>query len=132
MAVMESGMFGVLVINLLLMESNKILDADVLDIVFEGRNKEYGAYQLRKTYNRRLARALSITAGVILLVFGASLVWGRESKNIKTAMNVSDVNLDAYKEKLPDPAPPPPPPKPIEQKVEIKQFTPPKIVHDQD
>ena len=32
------------------MEANKILSADLLDIVFEGRNKEYGAYALRKTY----------------------------------------------------------------------------------
>ena len=30
------------------MEANKILSADVLDIIFDGKNKEYGAYQLRK------------------------------------------------------------------------------------
>ena len=30
----------------------KFLHADILDIIFEGRNKEYGAYELRKTYNR--------------------------------------------------------------------------------
>ncbi len=36
------------------MEVNKILNADILDIIFEGRNKEYGAYDLRKTYNKRL------------------------------------------------------------------------------
>ncbi len=40
------------------MEINKILSADVLDIIFEGRNKDYGAYQLRKTYNKRLMTAL--------------------------------------------------------------------------
>ena len=33
------------------MDSNKILSADMLDIIFDGRNKEYGAYELRKTYN---------------------------------------------------------------------------------
>ena len=31
------------------MEANKILSADVLDIIFDGKNKEYGAYQLRKS-----------------------------------------------------------------------------------
>ena len=36
------------------MDVNKILNADILDIIFEGRNKEYGAYELRKTYNKRL------------------------------------------------------------------------------
>ena len=40
------------------METNKILNADILDIIFEGRNKEYGAYELRKTYNKRLTIAL--------------------------------------------------------------------------
>ena len=36
------------------MEINKILTADILDIIFDGRNKDYGAYELRKTYNKRL------------------------------------------------------------------------------
>jgi protein TonB len=35
------------------METGKLLNADLLDIIFEGRNKEYGAYDLRKNYNRR-------------------------------------------------------------------------------
>jgi protein TonB len=39
------------------MDSNKILSADLLDILFEGKNKDYGAYQLRKTYNNRLGIA---------------------------------------------------------------------------
>ena len=33
------------------MDANKILGADILDLVFEHRNKEYGAYHLRKAYN---------------------------------------------------------------------------------
>ncbi len=32
------------------MEANKILTADILDIVLEGRNKEYGAYRAAKGY----------------------------------------------------------------------------------
>ena len=44
------------------MELNKILHADILDIIFEGRNKEYGAYELRKTYDKRLRNALLGTA----------------------------------------------------------------------
>ena len=51
------------------MEINKILNADILDIIFEGRNKEYGAYDLRKTYNKRLVTAIIGTAAVILLLF---------------------------------------------------------------
>ena len=36
------------------MDVNKILSTDLLDLVFEGRNKEYGAYELRSNYNKRL------------------------------------------------------------------------------
>ena len=30
------------------MEANKILKADILDIIFEGKNKAYGAYELQE------------------------------------------------------------------------------------
>jgi protein TonB len=113
-----------------IMETNKILDADVLDILFEGRNKEYGAYQLRKTYNKRLIRALSVTAGVILLVFVAGMVWARDSGKIRQAPAVTDIVLDDFKEKKVEPPVTPPPPKLEPVKVEMKQFTPPKIVKD--
>ena len=49
------------------MEANKILSADILDLVFENRNKEYGAYNLRRTYNKRIILALVITASLALL-----------------------------------------------------------------
>jgi protein TonB len=49
------------------MEANQILQSALLDILFEGKNKAYGAYELRKTYNRRIATALSCT--IILLLF---------------------------------------------------------------
>jgi periplasmic protein TonB len=40
------------------METNKILNAHFLDILFDGKNKNYGAYYLRNTYNKRLLTAL--------------------------------------------------------------------------
>ncbi|WP_431213745.1 hypothetical protein ACQ86N_02195 [Puia sp. P3] len=59
------------------MESNNILQADILDIIFEGKNKEYGAYDLRRTYNRRLIKAIGVTTVVIALVFLGGMVSGR-------------------------------------------------------
>ena len=56
------------------METNKILSADILDILFEGKNKEYGAYELRKTYNKRITLALLITASLALLIFVGSVI----------------------------------------------------------
>ncbi len=54
------------------MEAGKILSADILDIIFDGRNKNYGAYLLRKTYNKRLLAALSISAFIVLIILGLS------------------------------------------------------------
>jgi protein TonB len=116
------------------MESNKILSADVLDIIFEGRNKEYGAYDLRKTYNKRLGMALIIMAGIIAFIgiaYFVSNVVGN-SKNNKNVV-VQDVQLQEVKqEDKKEPPPPPPPPKPPPPKVEITKFTPPKIVKDEE
>ncbi|MBC7651741.1 MAG: energy transducer TonB, partial [Deinococcales bacterium] len=37
------------------------MSADILDIIFDGRYKDYGAYDLRKSYNRRMTYALGGT-----------------------------------------------------------------------
>ena len=50
------------------MTNNEILQADLLDILFENRNKAYGAYALRKTYDSRLRWALGISLAVTLLM----------------------------------------------------------------
>lgn len=54
--------------NQLAMTSNEILKADVLDIVFDNRNKNYGAYLLRKYYNNRLGIALGGMLGFVLII----------------------------------------------------------------
>ena len=41
--------------------------ADLDEIVFEGRSKEYGAYEMRKKYNRFLERSALIA--FLLFVF---------------------------------------------------------------
>jgi periplasmic protein TonB len=117
------------------MEANKILSADVLDIIFEGRNKEYGAYQLRKSYNKRLVTSLLIVGALCLLLFVGYLVSSllesnTEAKNVV----VQDVQLEEIKqeEKKEEPPPPPPPKPPEPPKVEMAKFTPPKIVKDEE
>ena len=52
-----------------IMNSNLILKSDILDIVFENRNKAYGAYDLRKFYNNRIKMALGI---MLIIAFGFS------------------------------------------------------------
>lgn len=49
------------------MKAAAILSSDLLDIIFENRNKSYGAYVLRKEYNNRLAKALLAVTGLIVI-----------------------------------------------------------------
>ena len=86
------------------METNKILSADVLDILFDGRNKEYGAYALRKGYNGRLGRSLLVMGGVVVVLFMMSFVTRKGAQRVKpTAPDVVTLSI------APDhPLPPPP------------------------
>ena len=115
------------------METNKILSADFLDILFEGKNKEYGAYDLRKTYNKRITIAVVITLLVCLAVGVAFAVSKLQGPDKQAQVVIQDVDLENIKEQpKPEPPPPPPPPKIEPPKIEIKQFTPPKIVKDEE
>lgn len=117
------------------MEANKILSADILDIVFDGRNKSYGAYDLRKTYNKRMVTALVIVASVFLLILLTYIIANKlNSNDEKVAMVVTDVQLEEVKpeEKRNEPPPPQPPPMAKPPKIEMAQFTPPKIVKDDE
>lgn len=117
------------------MDINKIQSADILDIIFDGRNKQYGAYDLRKTYNRRLTKALIITAGVAALIFLATVLVGQFQKKTNDALDVLDTQMAEIKKDAPPPpvVPPPPPPKaPPPPEINQVKFTPPKIVKDEE
>ena len=110
------------------MESNNILQADILDIIFEGKNKEYGAYDLRRTYNRRLLKSIGVTAAVIGLVFVGGMVSGRGTKKSAPVIP-TDVTLAAV-EKTQPVVPPPVIPKPQPQQVRSIAFVTPKVTPD--
>jgi periplasmic protein TonB len=112
------------------MDINKIMTADILDIIFEDRNKLYGAYELRKTYNRRIIISMIVTAAFSSLLFFSSLFASNKDKNTKPIF-VKDLVLDQIK-KQDAIVPPPPPLPPVRevQRVQITQFTPPEIVRD--
>lgn len=52
------------------MHPENILTSSVLDIIFEGRNKEYGAYHLRKTYSTRMLIAMGSVLALALMFSG--------------------------------------------------------------
>jgi len=50
------------------MDSQHILTADLLDLVFDNRNKDYGAYELRRSYHRRIKKALLLTGSLFTVI----------------------------------------------------------------
>lgn len=103
---------------------------DTLDIVFEHRNKNYGAYQLRRAYPRHLARALGI--GLFLVTLGLvlpNLISVMSSVFPEKEIMTPEVFLGApAPEKVPTP---PPPPKPTPPPARATQrFVPPVVTED--
>jgi periplasmic protein TonB len=99
-----------------------------LDLVFEGRNKKYGAYELRKENPKTSVRAL-IGGGLIFVLAMSTpmlldLLPDSEAKNTLDEKVVL-VDLEKPKEKLPEPIKPPEPPKP---KIDEVKFVEPKVV----
>lgn len=111
------------------METNKIKDADILDILFDGRNKEYGAYELRKTYNSRMTRALAVTACVVLGAFGFGFVSKHARAKAIAVPVVTIVELENVDKRTP-PVKLPPPPVVKAPPVATRIFTTPKLVKD--
>ena len=112
----------------LFMEPNQIKEAHILDILFDGRNKEYGAYELRMTYNRRVVKSIIVMGSVVILAFVGSAVSGLGKA--KRGARI-DVGGDVILEKVVDPPPPvvPPPVKlPPPPQVATIRMTTVKIV----
>lgn len=59
------------------MNKELIMKADVLDILFENRNKTYGAYDLRKFYAYRLNKSLGIIM-IIAAVFSVPALFAKK------------------------------------------------------
>ncbi len=114
------------------MEKSIILTADVLDILFEYRNKSYGAYDLRKSYNKRMVYGLGGTFFLCLLFIVGTIV--ANAKKTDHANDViTNIELQNFKQEETKPEPPPvPPPKQEPPKVAIATLTPPKIVRDEE
>jgi periplasmic protein TonB len=88
------------------MTSNEIQDATILDIIFEKRNKDYGAYELRRNYNRRMRIALFITipSFVLLNLFFVT----KYNDSIHQPTKNDSVIIRSYDEKkFNEPSPPP-------------------------
>ena len=105
------------------------------DLIFEGKNKEYGAYELRKNSPKRHIRALIIVLSSLIFVFTLptlikTVMPEREIKDDYGVTKMVQLDpLDQVKEEqiIRQPEAPPPP----ELKSTIK-FTPPVIKKDEE
>jgi len=99
------------------------------DIVFENRNKEYGAYRLRKKYNRNVIIAMGIgiviMATVIITPYLNAKAAENKSKRAERQVEIKMENLDQPAEQI---APPPPPPPPPQDAVQQARYVPPVVV----
>ncbi|HQZ50822.1 MAG: energy transducer TonB [Chitinophagaceae bacterium] len=114
------------------MQTNKILSAPLIDLIFDGRNKEYGAYYLRKTYEQRIKKSLLVTFSVVALIIGGTALAGNSKKSdpvykISGGVDLIDLPPD---EKIPEPPPKQETPPPEEVQVKQEKLVEMEIVED--
>lgn len=108
-------------------EDNLNYNPTLDEIVFEKRNKEYGAYDIRSTYSRMLTKSFLIGTAFFLVLAVSPLIYLKiQQMNAKDAVEV-DANLVEILEEQPiieqpkEEEPPPPPPPKEEEKQEVIQ-----------
>ena len=123
-----------------------ILKGNWIDIVFEGRNKAYGAYELRKKNTSTTVRALFIGSFLFAFALAIPLISdllpeGTDDEVVVDEIKITDIKLPPKEEiKLNEPPPPPPPAvveqvkfvKPVVAKTEDVREDPPKIADIKD
>ncbi len=115
------------------MEKAMILQSDILDIVFHDRNKAYGAYELRKTYNKRLVAAiLAMSAFAFLIVLFTGYATNQKHEHVlyvTDEINLSPVT-PAKEVQTVKPLPPIEKIKAEPVKLAITKFVTPKVAND--
>jgi periplasmic protein TonB len=96
------------------------------DIVFEKRNKEYGAFDLRKTYKKHISISTAIgiviiSAAVIIPYIRAKHLQHMKMRDANEVIAAMDNNANLQEAA---PPPPPPPPPPAEQTAVVKYVAP--------
>lgn len=91
------------------MNSEFILKSSVLDLLFENRNKFYGAYNLRKFYRTRLLKSIAITLSATALVcvvlslpktLVETITYAEIQMSHIKEVKIQDLKKDAQKPKL--------------------------------
>ena len=112
------------------MES-KYCEMQLDDVIFESRNKSYGAYALRQSYGKRMKRGIIGGMAIFSLMVSSPL--------IATRLASTQVDLDNHVIEMPpvevdkpknDIVPPPPPPPPPPVKIATIRFSVPLVTDE--
>jgi periplasmic protein TonB len=105
---------------------------DMLDIIFQNRNKAYGAYQLRRDYNKYLMRAFGFGLLFLFLLFMLPRLVNAVSSALAEKPVEVEIEMSAPPDLTNEPPPPPPPPTPPPPTRTTVQFVPPIIKKDEE
>ena len=107
----------------------QVTSADRNEIVFADRNKEYGAYTLRRDYDKRMVIILVSFIAMLALSFG---IFAYVKSIPEEVIEIKPVDVSTIPPAKPEeelPPPPPEPPVPVLEK--LTQFLPPVIVNEE-
>jgi protein TonB len=103
---------------------------DFNDIVFEGRNKEYGAYEIRRRYPKHVRNSLiiAICSFVFILFLPKIIQWITPKEEVMDiAPKMVTINTLDAPPPLDESKPPPPPPPMDQPQPKVEQYVPPVI-----
>lgn len=109
---------------------NNVSSDERNDLVFRGRNQEYGAYQLRKRYNWTVTLILFGLGAALALGMGVKAILSMKGEEVvkEPVLDMTQIDLTPPPvDKNEPPPPPPPPPPPV---METVKFVPPVIKDD--
>ena len=115
-----------------MMTNSQLATASLDDIVFDGRNRVYGAYQLRGLYQRHVTRALIIATAMCLLLLAmpllAQLLRDKTPGVFVKKVYIAPIEIDTHVDPPVEVTPPPPaatkPPTTPPQLPTIKNMVP--------
>ncbi len=109
---------------------DNVVSPERAEMVFANRQKEYGAYPLRKNYQRNVSKALIASVVFFTLCVSAPVII-RLIQGSMAELNTKPVEVEVTLTEPPpldDKEPPPPPPPPPPPTIETVKFTPPVVV----
>ncbi len=113
------------------MENKDWIRYDLDDIVFEYRNKQYGAYILRKQYGQHIRTASFWGISAFLLLIMNPIIADKMNNGKNFGIDEKNVLYELPETKKPEPIPPPKPelpkPPPPKKQIATQDFRPPVV-----